>query len=225
VIRDAVRADIEAMFGVSGDGVHVVAGPADRILVWRIDGFTGVAADPAELDRVQAAAAPDGADPFLAEWLRAVAEGWEVFGPSIHTYADASMFRPVSGSGVERVSVDALSSLRDAAALDEWGEGGVPLEDEDGTLLYGLRQDGAFVAAGNMTPWRGAPADVGLYTAPSHRGRGLGRAVASAMVAEQLPSIGIARYRALETNVASLAVARSLGFVPLSANYVARRPR
>jgi len=227
-VADVVRADASATFGVSGTGLHVVAGPPSRILVWRVgDDLTIVAADPAVLDRVRAAVAAVG-DPFSRDALETIAgDGWEVFGPSIHSFADASTFRPVApvsvSVSVSRVSLADLASFRSAADPDEWAEGGFGHDEEGGALVYGARdEDGVFVAAGNLTPWRAMPADVGLYVAPSCRGRGLGRAVASAMVADLLPTIGVARYRALETNLASLAVARSLGFVPHAANLVAR---
>jgi GNAT superfamily N-acetyltransferase len=219
-LRSAVEADVRVMFGVdAADGLHVVAGPASRILVWRVGALTVVAVDPAVLDRVRASTAD--VDPFSASALRSIAgEGWEVFGPSVHTYVDASTFRPVSGPAVRCVELDVLEPLVAAADPAEWAEGGFP--GEQGSTLYLLEVDGAPVAAGNMTPWRGQPGDVGLYTHPAHRGRGYGRAVASAMTTEWLPRVEVVRYRALETNSASLAVARSLGFEPHSANFVAR---
>lgn len=79
------------------------------------------------------------------------------------------------------------------------------------------------VAAGNLTEWRGRPADVGVLTAPSERGRGRARHLVGAMVATALPSIGVARYRALASNTASLAVARRLGFVEYGQNFRARK--
>ncbi len=57
------------------------------------------------------------------------------------------------------------------------------------------------------------PADVGVVTHPAFRGRGLARRLVSYMVADQLPSVGVVRYRALQTNLAALVIATSLGFV------------
>ncbi len=69
------------------------------------------------------------------------------------------------------------------------------------------------VAAGNMTDYRAMPADVGVVTHPGFRGRGWARRLVSHMTAEQLPTVGVVRYRALQTNLPSLAVASSLGFI------------
>ena len=53
--------------------------------------------------------------------------------------------------------------LRRACGEDEWAKAGFAhLEG----LAYGLRQDGLMVAAGNMTDYRGVPADVGVSHAP-----------------------------------------------------------
>lgn len=95
--------------------------------------------------------------------------------------------------------------------------------DPETTRFWILRERGRVVAAGNMTDWRGVPADVGVLTDPSLRGRGLAGRLVGAMVADALPTVGVARYRALASNVASLAVARRLGFEQYGQNFRARR--
>ncbi|MDD9372168.1 MAG: GNAT family N-acetyltransferase [Acidimicrobiales bacterium] len=74
-----------------------------------------------------------------------------------------------------------------------------------------------------MTDWRGLPADVGVLTQPSQRRRGLARRLVGTMVADALPAVGVVRYRALATNIASLALAERLGFEPYGQNFRARR--
>ena len=74
-----------------------------------------------------------------------------------------------------------------------------------------------------MTDWRGLPADVVVLTRPDARRRGLAGRVAPTMIADALPEAIVVRYRALVTNLASLAVARRLGFEPYGQNYRARR--
>jgi RimJ/RimL family protein N-acetyltransferase len=44
------------------------------------------------------------------------------------------------------------------------------------------------------------------------------------MVADALPAVGVVRFRALASNVASLAVAERLGFEPYGQNFRGRRP-
>ena len=90
-------------------------------------------------------------------------------------------------------------------------------------MLYGIEEDG-LVAAGNLTLFRGHPADVGLLTHPAARGRGLAKKIAVQMIGDALPTAGINRYRALATNSPSLAIARSLGFAGYGQNLIARLP-
>lgn len=92
----------------------------------------------------------------------------------------------------------------------------------DRGVMYGIDVAGRLVAAGKLTPFRDELADVGLITHPAYRKQGLGKRLASRMIADALPSAGIVRYRALSTNTASLAVARSLGFAQRGENLVAR---
>jgi L-amino acid N-acyltransferase YncA len=91
-------------------------------------------------------------------------------------------------------------------------------------VIYGIEQDGCLAAAGNLTLFRGYPADVSLLTRPAARGRGLAKQLAVQMIADALPATGIIRYRALVTNSPSLAIARSLGFVGCGQNLIARLP-
>jgi hypothetical protein len=67
-------------------------------------------------------------------------------------------------------------------------------------VIYGIEHDGRLAAAGNVTPFRGYPADVGLLTRPAARGRGLAKQIAVQMIGDALPAAGIIRYRALVTN-------------------------
>jgi predicted GNAT family acetyltransferase len=86
-----------------------------------------------------------------------------------------------------------------------------------------LREREQIVAAGNMTEWRGLPADVGVLTHPAHRGRGFAGRLVGAMVSAVLPTVGVVRYRALVSNHASLAVAQRLGFEQYGQDYRTRR--
>ena len=167
------------------------------------------------------ATAPEAVfSPESCRWI-AGTDGQAVFGPSWHGFVDAAHFRPVAGATGDRVELDdpGLEALRRACYQDEWSEAGfAQLEG----LAYGLRQGDLMVAAGNMTAYRGVPADVGVVTHPAFRGRGLARRLVSQMTAEQLPTARVVRYRALQTSVASLAVAGSLGFVGRGENLAVR---
>ena len=91
------------------------------------------------------------------------------------------------------------------------------------TQFWTLTSGEEVLAAGNMTEWRGLPADVGVLTKPSYRGRGFASRLAATMVAAALPAVEVVRYRALASNVASLTVARQLGFELYGQNFRARR--
>ena len=54
---------------------------------------------------------------------------------------------------------------------------------------------------------------VGVGTHPDHRGKGLGKAVVSALVEHVVSEGGIALWNCDSENAASLALARSVGFV------------
>ncbi len=149
------------------------------------------------------------------------AQGQVVLGPSWHGFVDAAHFRPVEGAAGHRVEPadPGLGELRRACREDEWSEAG--FAEPDGRV-YGLQQDGLMVVAGNMTDYRGVPADVGVITHPAFRGSGLARRLVSHMAGEHLPTVGVVRYRALQANLASLALAASLGFVRRGENLAVR---
>lgn len=191
-----------------GDGAVVTTSPAREGLVRRaIAGHR-----PDELI---------GSD--VMDGLRA--DGWVVLGPSRHHYADRSSFRAVPTDGVRRVTdADgaAVEAFRALLGDADWFEGGFGPEAR---VMWGVERDGALVAMGNMTEYLGRPADVGVATLPASRGRGLARAVASAMTLEAFDGIDVVRYKALETNAPSLRVAAALGFAAYGRNVSIRPPR
>jgi RimJ/RimL family protein N-acetyltransferase len=143
-----------------------------------------------------------------AAFWRAALDGriTAVHGPSVHHYLDAV---PRPGVEVREVSAGELESLRSACPEADWSEGG--FGEPDGRC-FGRWVDGRLVAAGNLTVWRGQPSDVGLLTHPDHRGHGYAAEVARHATRVAVETAGVARYRALTTNTASLAIARRLGF-------------
>ena len=154
----------------------------------------------------------------------------EVDGPSLHSYADARSFLGTTDDSAPPVDGDetTLLAFLDGNHLADRAESGFPRvlssADPETTRFWILRDDDRVVAAGNMTDWRGLPADVGVLTVPSQRRRGLARRLVGTMVADALPAVGVVRYRALASNVASLALAEQLGFEPYGQNFRARRP-
>ena len=146
-----------------------------------------------------------------------------VYGPSAHAFVDAEHFIPPGTTAIAGpVTIRDLADLRCAAGEDEWTGSG--FAESDDPALFALHLDSVVVAAGNLTPYRGRPADVGLLVHPDHRGRGHGLALAGAVVTRALPGAGIVRWRALTTNEPSLRIATTLGFQPRGINRIALGP-
>ncbi len=113
-------------------------------------------------------------DVFTVEACTRIAGGrlQAVLGPAWHGFVDDRLFTPSARLLGGQVTLDdeRLPALRAACGEPEWAEAGF-LSREG--LVYAVEVKGQVVAAGNMTPFRGRPADVGLITHPDHRGRGL----------------------------------------------------
>ena len=238
--RREIDAYLSAAFGLPTEAlhrpeVHVVPAATgdDGVVLFRI-GLACVVV--VEQEQIAATSAVVAALDPQAAFDRAVArtlagDGAEVQGPAWHGYVDRSGFRGCRPADVERLDPadPRLLALRRACPLTEWGEAGFPMKpataDPARAAFYGISVDGELVAAGNLTDWRGRPADVGLLTRPVHRRSGLATRVAAATISEWLPKIGLVRYRALTTNVPSLMIARRLGFEGYGQNIFARRRR
>jgi RimJ/RimL family protein N-acetyltransferase len=143
----------------------------------------------------------------------------EVFGPSIHAYADDEADLPADDPRVREVVGTDLAVLARQASPGEWAEGGFA----GGVLrAFGLFDASRMVAAANLTDFDGMPADVGVLTDPRWRGRGLGFTVAAAATGAAIAAHGVARWRALHTNRASRRIAERLGFTPYGSNLTVR---
>ncbi|HEY0690547.1 MAG TPA: GNAT family protein [Kribbella sp.] len=137
----------------------------------------------------------------------------QVLGPSVHAYLDTVPDHRVDG--LREAAYGELGRLREVCGEAQWEESGFAEKPE---RCFVVDLDRQIVAASNLTPWRGAPADVGVLVDPAFAGRGLGTGVAAAAAADAVRTAGMARYRALETNTASLRIATRLGFTPYGRN-------
>lgn len=140
----------------------------------------------------------------------------DVLGPSVHHYADES---PAPVDGVGETAYGRLDGLRAAAGEEAWRESGFAEEPD---VSFAVELDGQIVAAGNLTAWRDLPADLGVLVHPAYAGRGLGRLVAAHASRVAVDRAGVARYRALRTNTASLRIATRLGFTAYGMNLAIR---
>lgn len=237
-VRSLVDADWESRLGVERSllqegGVHVVvaelgANDAMSFLFGETCVFVvpegNVDAARSVLRSLNARAA------FTSDALRSlVGSAAQVDGPSWHAYVDDQSFLGTADDAAQLVDRGDASLLKflEANDLGDWAESGFPRDpsavDSDTTRFWVLREHGQVVVAGNMTEWRGLPADVGVLTRPDRRRHGLAGRLVGSMVAAALPEVGVARYRALTSNLPSLNVARRLGFEPYGQNFRARR--
>jgi len=236
-VRALIAAGWESRLGIDrallrGGGVHVIATDVgDNHAMSFLLGDTCLVAVPDDrVDRTrQVFSGLDAAAAFTADALRTLlGADARVAGPSVHCYADEQSFGGRSDPAAVSVDGDnpALLDFIHANSLDDWAESGFPRDptaaDPNATRFWVLRHDDEVVAAGNMTEWRGLPADVGVLTEPGSRGQGFAGRLVGAMVSSALPAAVVVRYRALATNAPSLAVARRLGFEAYGQNYRAR---
>ncbi len=131
-----------------------------------------------------------------------------VIGPGTHSYLDVA---PGPVEGVVRVNDSGLRALLecvDEADLVESGWNDSP------PYTFGLHEDGVLVAASNLNMFHQQPRDVGVLVAPQQRGRGLSIRVGSYAASIAIRDHGFVRWGARNSNVASLAAARRVGFEP-----------
>jgi GNAT superfamily N-acetyltransferase len=135
-----------------------------------------------------------------------------VIGPAWLGYADAGDFTPAPTMGARPLTdrdLPALRRLADACGPTAWEHGGIR---PGSSPVFGCHVGDALAAAGMLQPWGPRLLHVGIVTHPAHRGRGYGKAVVSAMTAHGLAAGGVVQYRTLEANLASVGIARALGF-------------
>ncbi len=105
---------------------------------------------------------------------------------------------------------------------------GLPEQCFPNGIVYGVVADGrvasvAFAHRSGIMEDR--LADVGIETAPAYRRRGFAQTALSTLVAHMTETGGEARYGCSPDNAASVATARSVGFVPYARSLVLAAPR
>jgi GNAT superfamily N-acetyltransferase len=137
-----------------------------------------------------------------------------IHGPFWLGYAAPDTIRSVDSRGVRTLvgAADeaAVTGLRGLVSDDEWVDAGfaMPTRQE-----YGCFVGGDLVCAGTLTPFGGAPANIGVLTAPAHRNQGFGAAMLSALTTRAFERSGVAQCRFLEENRAAVRIARTLGYI------------
>jgi len=186
-------------------GVTVVFRPPACVLAVPHDWYELAAG---RLGRRPAAAVFD--IPLLREVFGSAVD--QVIGPAWLGYADAGDFRPAPTMGTRLLTdqdLPALRRLADACGPTAWAHGGIR---PGSSPVFGCHAAGALAAAGMLEPWGARLLHVGIATHPAYRGRGYGKAVVSAMTAHGLAAGRVVQYRTLQANLASVGIARALGF-------------
>lgn len=156
-------------------------------------------------------------------------------GPSYQGYADAAAFRPAPpGTAapqpfhvrvldpLQPADVSALAALAAVCSPEEWRHSAIQPQH---TPIVVAEHAGALLAAASAPDDGPGVASVGVITHPAWRGRGYGQAVVSALTANRLATGLVLHYQTLRFNVASVGVARALGYHDLATALAIRLQR
>ena len=201
-------------------------------LSWFADGRSAVSVPPgaaATVERVIASVSdPEGAfSSSLADALRQevdpvlIAHGRKPTDRVIHDVhlaCDASLLRRYRDGACGRVTDQGVPP---ADGL------GFPTHCLPDGVVYGVTADGALAAVAyshKTGVMEDTVADLAVTTAPAYRRRGFGRTVVSAVVAHFTAAGGEALYGCSPDNRASIATARTVGFVPYARTLILSAP-
>jgi RimJ/RimL family protein N-acetyltransferase len=133
-----------------------------------------------------------------------------ILGPAALAYLDPAEFRAWPGGALAipvGLEDPGFRQFVLAADADEVEESGIA---EITTPAFAVREHGQVAAAAGYQDWPCGTAQLSVLTASAARGRGLGRAAASAAVAHAVEERRLPQWRA--RTQASRRVARALGF-------------
>jgi GNAT superfamily N-acetyltransferase len=176
-----------------------------------LGGAAVVTTPPALLDRVSAALAPvDDVALLTSRDFMAARFGKleESRGPAVLAYGDVAPESSGTVAGPLDVGDRLVGEVLAGATADERDESGLA-ETESGVFVAvaGDRP----VAASGFRLWPEQVAHMSVLTASTHRGRGFGRVAASAALDAASAADFVFQWRAVGTNVASIALAATLG--------------
>lgn len=100
-----------------------------------------------------------------------------------------------------------------------WDHSGVFKEQ---SIIYGYQQQGKILALANYRLVNEQVGFIGVYTHPEFRGRGFGRATVKAALVDLAREGKTALYQTLHSNIASMAVAKSLGIREFASHVAVR---
>ncbi|GIV97151.1 MAG: hypothetical protein KatS3mg057_1808 [Herpetosiphonaceae bacterium] len=144
-----------------------------------------------------------------------------IVGPAWLGYADATDFHPREIHETRLINAADEAALRMLAQScgEAWEHSAVQLGRP---LIFGCFVGDRLIAAGSLERYGPRFLQVGVVTHPAYRGRGYGTSVASAATQYALESGNLIQCRVLESNVAAVAVAHSLGYHKYAATFAIR---
>jgi GNAT superfamily N-acetyltransferase len=220
--RDVFNVDDELWSSVTVVHPHGLLGDYEGWYVaWRDAGVHVSAPSSAAAADVASLANETAASLREASFWQAFAHqrGLDMLGPSTHHYLDVD---PGPTDGVVGLTVDQLAQLQTKVRPEEWVESGMAY-DPPPRDAFGILRSGQLVAASVLSDWRDVPSDVGVLVDPAARGHGLATTVGRHAASYAVRAYGIARWRALTTNAASLRTAERIGFEPYATQLAIRR--
>jgi GNAT superfamily N-acetyltransferase len=184
------------------------------IYVLAFDDAVSVFAPPDMTDQVSAGLTGQDAESALEPktWHEMLGSAVRLaFGPVIHHYRDSSegLEEHANGRRINPRDAESLARLRAAIAPEEWLSAGFTAQP---AMLFGIFEGDRMVAAANLTAGPDAATDVGIVIHPDARGKGYAVQIAAAAARQALLMHGVARFRALATSQATLAIAKKLAF-------------
>jgi RimJ/RimL family protein N-acetyltransferase len=214
--------------GFRGAGVTVVgsahhrAAPDGWIGIVKLATDVVIACPVADVDRVlHAVVASHPEDLVAPDHLDHLLNPCQTLGPALLFYGaptrsapDVQVIGPVdlTDDRVRAVLTDATDDERDESDLDGTSSG----------AFVALTADGTPAAACAWAQWPHDVAHISSLTATAHRGQGFGLAAAHLALSEATNRGLIPQWRAAQSNLASIALARRLGLHHLGTQYSCR---
>jgi GNAT superfamily N-acetyltransferase len=189
-----------------------------KIYLYHIDRMSIVRADPS---LAKQAGLPDGYDrdsgslsvPKLQALVRV-----KVDSTFLDYHLDAKDFKCFTARGdftTRRLYAENdnpyLLSLYEACTEGDLDEAAINVEELD-PVIYGMFDGDQLVAYASHRYWEDVIADIGVLIHPGYRGRGLGKAVVSALCEWCIGNEVVPMYRVFRYNAHSCKLAQALGF-------------
>lgn len=139
-------------------------------------------------------------------------------GPAYTGYATSLRERSTMARTLTSADAAAIEQLRAACDETSWDHGGSDI----GQPCSGVFLDGQLAALAGYEIWGGTIAHLSVVSAPAFRGKGYGRDAVAHLAERAIKAGLLPQYRTLESNTASLRIAKAIGFEPYATSMAVR---